>query len=114
MNEIKNLKIYKKVLIVVDMVNGFVREGVLHDENIAEVIPRQIELIKEHSKEIPIFRSANMSLDINLMAASNSPAECTSKSIELTAIRSIVSVVSLLMDKYSLSVIHPIRSLNKW
>lgn len=28
----------------------------------------QIELIKEYSKEIPVFRSANMSLDINLMA----------------------------------------------
>ena len=29
------------------MVNGFVREGALHDEEIAKVIPRQIELIKE-------------------------------------------------------------------
>ncbi len=43
----KNLKIYKSCLIVVDMVNGFVREGVLHDEEIAKVVPRQIELIKE-------------------------------------------------------------------
>lgn len=47
MNKIKNLKVYKGMLIVVDMVNGFVREGVLHDEKIAEVIPRQLELIKE-------------------------------------------------------------------
>ncbi len=45
--EIKNLKMYKGCLIVVDMVNGFVREGVLHDEKIGEIIPRQIELIKE-------------------------------------------------------------------
>ena len=36
-----------KCLIVVDMVNGFVREGVLHDTNIARIIPGQIELIKE-------------------------------------------------------------------
>lgn len=28
----------------------------------------QLELIEEYSKEIPIFRSSNMSLDINLMA----------------------------------------------
>ena len=48
---IKKLKIYRKCLIVVDMVNGFVREGVLHDEKIARVIPRQIELIKEYQKE---------------------------------------------------------------
>ena len=47
MEKVKNLKVYKGMLIVVDMVNGFVREGVLHDEAIAEVIPRQIELIKE-------------------------------------------------------------------
>ena len=42
---------YKKCLIVVDMVNGFVREGVLHDVKIAEIIPRQIELIKEARDE---------------------------------------------------------------
>ncbi|MBQ3511454.1 MAG: cysteine hydrolase [Bacilli bacterium] len=47
MNKVKNLKVYKGMLIVVDMVNGFVREGVLHDEKIALVIPRQIELIKD-------------------------------------------------------------------
>lgn len=51
MNKINNLEIYKKCLIVVDMVNGFVREGVLHDKKIADVIPRQIELIKEYQKE---------------------------------------------------------------
>lgn len=47
MKKVKNLEVYKGMLIVVDMVNGFVREGVLHDEAISEVIPRQIELIKE-------------------------------------------------------------------
>ena len=47
MNNIKNLKLYKGMLIVVDMVNGFVTEGALHDEEIASIIPRQIELIKE-------------------------------------------------------------------
>lgn len=51
MNKIKNLKVYRKCLIVVDMVNGFVREGVLHDEEIASIIPRQIELIKENQME---------------------------------------------------------------
>lgn len=47
MCKVKNLEVYKGMLIVVDMVNGFVREGVLHDKSIAEIIPRQIELIKE-------------------------------------------------------------------
>ena len=49
--KLKNFKVYNKALIVVDMVNGFVKEGVLHDDNIARVIPRQIELIKEYHNE---------------------------------------------------------------
>ena len=55
--EIKNLKMYEGCLIVVDMVNGFVREGVLHDPKIADIIPRQIELIKEakHEGKLIIF-----------------------------------------------------------
>ena len=43
----ENFKMYKGCLIIVDMVNGFVREGVLHDPKIGDIIPRQIELIKE-------------------------------------------------------------------
>lgn len=46
MQKIKNLEVYENMFIIVDMVNGFVREGVLHDKEIAKVIPRQIELIK--------------------------------------------------------------------
>ena len=55
--KVENLKVYNKALIVVDMVNGFVKEGVLHDKSIARVIPRQIELIKEYhnEKELVIF-----------------------------------------------------------
>ena len=57
MGKIKNLEVYKGMLIVVDMVNGFVREGVLHDEKIADVIPRQLELIKEakHRGDLIVF-----------------------------------------------------------
>lgn len=45
---IKNLKIYQKCLVVVDMVNGFVREGVLHDEVIATIIDKQKDMIEEN------------------------------------------------------------------
>lgn len=44
---VKNLKLYNGMLIVVDMVNGFAKEGSLADPKIAEKVPRQIELIKE-------------------------------------------------------------------
>lgn len=51
MKEIKNLKVYKKVLIVVDMVNGFVREGALADKHIEGTINNQVALIKKYQKE---------------------------------------------------------------
>ena len=55
--KLKNLKVYNKALIVVDMINGFVKEGVLHDKTITRIIPRQIELIKEYQSkgELIIF-----------------------------------------------------------
>ena len=61
----KNFKIYKKCLIVVDMVNGFVREGVLHDKNIARIIPKQIKLIKETlaSNDLVIFIKDTHNID---------------------------------------------------
>ncbi len=57
MNEIENLKFYKKVLIAVDMVNGFVREGSLADRHIEGTIENQIELIKrfKNERELIIF-----------------------------------------------------------
>ena len=42
---------YKQCLIIVDMVNGFITEGVLHDPNISKIIPRQIELINEYEEK---------------------------------------------------------------
>lgn len=45
--KIKDLKCYEGMLIVVDIVNGFVKIGSLHDKKIIDVVPRQIELIKE-------------------------------------------------------------------
>ena len=50
MKKVKDLKVYEGMLIVVDMVNGFVKYGALHDEEIGKVVPRQIEIIKESLK----------------------------------------------------------------
>ena len=54
---IKNLKVYKKALIVVDMVNGFVYEGPLHDVECSKIIPRQKEIIDEYldNEKLVIF-----------------------------------------------------------
>ena len=44
----KDLKKYQKMLIVVDMINGFVREGVLHDNDIDKIIPNIKDIIEEY------------------------------------------------------------------
>ena len=43
---------YTKALYVVDMVNGFVREGVLHDNKIEKTIPDQIKLLERFKGQI--------------------------------------------------------------
>ena len=43
----ENLKDVKKLLIVVDMVNGFVREGAMSSQNIEHIIPEIEKLVKD-------------------------------------------------------------------
>lgn len=43
----KELKEIRELLIIVDMVNGFVKEGVMADPYIEHIIPEQIRLIKK-------------------------------------------------------------------
>jgi nicotinamidase-related amidase len=43
---ITKLENIKKLLINIDMVNGFIRVGALHDPKIAEIIPEQFRLIE--------------------------------------------------------------------
>ena len=45
------MKNYNKVLYVVDMVKGFVNEGVMHDKYIGHTIEEQIKLIKKFKNE---------------------------------------------------------------
>jgi nicotinamidase-related amidase len=47
----KDFRNYTKVLYVVDMVKGFVSEGVMHDKYIEHTIKEQIKLIKKFKDE---------------------------------------------------------------
>lgn len=44
---IKNLELYERVLLIVDMVKGFIYKGPLHDIECSKIIPRQKEIIDE-------------------------------------------------------------------
>ena len=47
----RSLEEIKDLLIVVDMVNGFVREGLMSDKDIEKIIPGHLELFKEFMGE---------------------------------------------------------------
>lgn len=47
----QRLEELKSLLIIVDMVNGFVREGMMADKYIEHIIPEQIRLIKDLQKD---------------------------------------------------------------
>lgn len=51
MNKKEYLKELKKILITIDMVNGFVKEGTLASPSIMRIVPRQLELLEEASNE---------------------------------------------------------------
>ena len=45
-NDIEKLKRVRELLVTIDMVNGFVKEGSLAAPSIMRVVPRQVELLK--------------------------------------------------------------------
>ncbi len=49
--ERKNLENVKKILIVVDMVNGFVREGVMSSQNVEHIVEEVERLVKKFTEE---------------------------------------------------------------
>ena len=58
----KELKEIRELLIIVDMVNGFVREGIMADPYIEHIIPEQIRLIKdflERNEKIAFVKEAH-------------------------------------------------------
>ncbi|MBQ8748916.1 MAG: cysteine hydrolase [Clostridia bacterium] len=49
--KLKNFKDVSRLFINIDMVNGFIKCGVMHDKNIAKIIKEQIELIERCKEE---------------------------------------------------------------
>ena len=74
----KNLKLYNGCLIIVDMVNGFVTEGVLHDNKISGIVPRIVELIEQTKKEgklIVVIKDTHTKESVELERFGNVPPE---------------------------------------
>ena len=66
----------KKILYVIDMVKGFVNEGVMHDDYIANSIEEQISLIKKFRKENQTIAFIKEAHDENCVEFDTFPAHC--------------------------------------
>ena len=114
MNKIDNLKLYKDCLIIVDMLNGFVREGVLHDKEISKIIPKQIKLIKEakETKQLIIFIKDNHTKESTEFARFGNTTHCLKGTSESEVVdelkiyeqeKDTIAMYKLLYDAYKVS-----------
>lgn len=66
----KDLKQIKDLLIVVDMINGFVTTGILHDSHIQNIVPRIEDLVKKYvasdTSEVAFVRDAHSEISLEL------------------------------------------------
>lgn len=70
------MKNYKKVLYVVDMVNGFVNEGIMHDEYIGHTIEEQVDLVKKFKKEKEVVALIKDNHEENCVEFNTFPKHC--------------------------------------
>lgn len=76
MRTVEELKRYKKALYVIDMVNGFVNEGPLHDKHIRGTIPEQIKLLEMMKKEGESIAFVKENHGANSTEFKNFPPHC--------------------------------------
>ncbi len=88
----------KKLLVIIDMVNGFVKEGALADEKINKITPNIIDKINEFSKDsLPIisFRDCHKENDVEFETY---PPHCIKGSSESELIDELKPFESLFID----------------
>jgi len=101
----KEINKAKKLLIVVDMINGFIKEGALADPYINIITPNVVALIEEYlAKSYPIiaFRDCH---DANCSEFDNFPAHCVRGTNEVELIAEVKKYQQdmLVLDKNSTS-----------
>ena len=115
----KNLEEIKKLLIVVDMVNGFVREGAMASENIEHIVPEVERLVKEFTEsdenQVAFVKDTH---EKNAREFKRYPVHClrgTSESENVEELRKYENV-ALIHEKNSTSAIFPnglLENINK-
>ena len=108
--EKKKIEDVKKLLIVVDMVNGFVREGVMSSQNIEHIVPEVEKIVKKFTQEsdkLVVF--VKDTHDENAREFKRYPVHClrnTSESQNIEELRKYENL-ALIHEKNSTSAIFP-------
>lgn len=112
----KDLSKVKNILINVDMVNGFVNIGAMHDEYINHIIPMQINLMEEFEKDDEklniIVKDTH---DENCIEFKRYPVHCvknTEESELVKELRKFENDNSIVFEKNSTSAIYAEGFLN--
>ena len=71
-----------KILYIIDMVKGFVSEGIMHDSYIAHTISKQIELINKFQKENEIIAFVKEAHSENCVEFETFPKHCVTGTSE--------------------------------
>lgn len=78
----KDLNKITRMVLVVDMVNGFVKYGAMHDKSIANVIPQQIALLEKMQGENSIIAIVKDTHEKDCMEFKTYPEHCVKGSGE--------------------------------
>lgn len=94
----------KEKLFVVDMVNGFVKEGAMHDEKIMRIVPGIIELC-ETMEDVTFIADTH---EENCIEFKSFPSHCVKGTSEAEIIDELKPYVKELIQKNSTNTFHAI------
>jgi nicotinamidase-related amidase len=105
----KDLSKIENYAIVIDMVNGFVKYGNMHDKDIAHIVPAQIELLKKFQDEKSIIGIVKDAHNEKCAEFSSYPVHCVRGSGEeelIDELKQFETNDSLVYEKNSTSIAH--------
>lgn len=105
----KDLNKITRMALVIDMVNGFVKYGAMHDKSIAKIIPNQIELLEKMQGETDIVAIVKDTHEKDCMEFKTYPEHCVKGSGEENLVDELSKFEtedSLVYEKNSTDVTH--------
>lgn len=92
----------KELLFVVDMVNGFVKEGPMHDEKIMNIVPRIIDMCQTHEHRLFIADTH----EIDAIEFQSFPQHCVKETSEAAIIDELQPYCTNILEKNSTNTFH--------